>query len=336
VRTAAHPHDTTRRRTALARIAETARGGGLAIGWLIAAALIALGAAGVVAGMDTPAPNGVDRTGRTGHGDALVDASLDTIETEMRTLSVSVATLGEQARVILASLPNNDTDAVDTATATGTQLVADINARTERIRDALTQVPIVGSRAAAYELSPQTTDRHAGYVGGLASTEAIEAAWTRLTIGALSANRLSSLLAAHDQAVVDAAAAGRKGEYPTALKHLDDADNAITDAKTLRDRLKATVDVATLDQWLDRSGEYDVALRRLYDAVRKGASTATIREAMRKEQAAKDRLPPDTRSLVLIMADIGQGGINEAAIDIEQAKDDLDEALAPPTEEPAP
>ena len=105
------PHDTTRRRTALARIAETARGGGLAIGWLIAAALIALGAAGVVAGMDAPAPNGVDRTGRTGHGDALVDASLDTIESEMRTLSASVATLGEQARVILASLPNNDADA---------------------------------------------------------------------------------------------------------------------------------------------------------------------------------------------------------------------------------
>ena len=35
----------------------------------------------------------------------------------------------------------------------------------------------------------------------------------------------------------------------------------------------ATVDVATLDQWLERSGDYDVALRALYDAVRRGAST---------------------------------------------------------------
>ena len=113
-------------------------------------------------------------------------------------------------------------------------------------------------------------------------------------------------------------------------------DKAIADAKTLRDRLKATVDVSTLDAWLDRSHAYDVALRALYDAVRRGASTATIRGAMQKEQAAKDRLPPDTRSLVLIMADIGQGGINDAAIDIEQAKADLDEALAPAIEEPAP
>ena len=290
----------------------------------------------MVAGMDTPAADGADRSGRTGHGDALANASLDVVEADMRALSASVAALGDQARVILASLSSNETDAVDAATATGTQLVADIDAQTEPIRDALEVVPVVGSRAAAYELSPETIARHASYVDGLKSTEAIESAWTRLTVGALSANRLSALLAAHDQAVVDAAAAGRKGQYPTALKHLDDADAAIADAKTLRDRLKATVDVTTLDEWLDRSGDYDVALRALYDTVRRGASNTQIREAMRKEQAAKDRLPPDTRSLVLIMADIGQGGINEAAIDIEQAKADLDEALAPPVDEAAP
>ena len=329
-------HDRTTWRTALARIADAARGGGLAIVWLLAAALIALGTAGVVAGMDTPAADGTDRTGRTGHGDAVADASLDRIEADMRTLSGSVGSLGEQARTILASMASNETDAVDAASAAGTQLVGDIKAQTEAIEDALDQVPIVGSRAAAYELSPDTVDRYHGYVDGLTTTERIESAWTSLTVGALSANRLSELLAAHDQAVVDAAAAGREGQYPTALKHLDDADKAIADAKTMRDRLKATVDVSTLDEWLDRSGDYDVALRALYDAVRSGAGTGAIRQAMDKEQAAKDRLPPDTRSLVLIMAEIGQGGINDAAIDIEQAKADLDEALAPPIEEAAP
>jgi hypothetical protein len=120
------------------------------------------------------------------------------------------------------------------------------------------------------------------------------------------------------------------------VAHLDDADAAIADARTLRDRIKATVDVTTLDQWLDRSEAYDTALRDLYVAVRRGSSTDTIRTLMEREQRAKDRLPPDTRSLVLIMADIGQGGINEAAIDIEQAHTDLEEALAPPADEPAP
>jgi hypothetical protein len=310
--------------------------GGLAIVWLFAAALIAFGAAGVVAGMDTPAADGTDRTGRTGRVDALADASLDAIEADLHTLSASVGSLSEQSRTILASMASNETDAVDSTTATGTQLVAAITAQTDAIQDALAQVPIVDSRAAAYELSPETIERYQGYVDGLKTTETIESAWTSLTVGALSANRLSALLAAHDQAVVDAAAAGRKAQYPTALKHLDDADTAIADAKTLRDRLKATVDVSTLDEWLDRSGDYDVALRALYEAVRRGASTTTIAAAVRKEQAAKDRLPPDTRSLVLIMADIGQGGINDAAIDIEQAKADLDEALAPPIDEATP
>jgi hypothetical protein len=304
--------------------------------WLLAATLIALGAAGVVAGMDTPPAPGVDRTGRTGHGDALVDASLDPIEADMRELSGAVAALGEQGRVILASLSTNDTDPIDAAMVTGTQLVADIAARTERIRDALTTVPIVGSRAAAYELSPATVERYTAYAGALPAPDAMEGAWTRLTVGALSASRLSGLLATHDEAVVDAAADGRKADYSKALAHLDDADAAIADARTLRDRIKATVDVTTLDQWLDRSEAYDKALRDLYVAVRRGSSTDTIRTLMEREQRAKDRLPPDTRSLVLIMADIGQGGINEAAIDIEQAHTDLEEALAPPADEPAP
>ena len=296
--------------------------------------MIALGAAGVVAGMDTPSPNGVDRTGRTGHGDAVANASLDAIQADLQTLSDNVDTLGEQARTILAAMASNETDTVDTATAQGTQLVADIKARSERIRAALGQVPIVGTPAAAYELSSDTIDRHEAYVGGLKSTDDLDAAWGRLVVSALAANRLSGLLAAHDQAVVDAAAAGRKADYPIALGHLDDADKAITDARKLRDQLKATVDVTTLDQWLDRSHAYDVALRALYVAVRRGASTEEIRAAVEKEQAAKNQLPPDTRSLVLIMADIGQGGINDAAADIDQAHSDLEEALAPPETTP--
>lgn len=320
----------------LARLPDLVRQGAVTLAWLLAAALIALGAAGVVAGMDTPSAPGIDRTGRAGHGDAQVDAALDPIEAEMRALSASIGGLGEQARVILASLSSVKTDAVDEATASGTQLVADVEARSERIRGALTAVPVVASRAAAYELSPPTLERYTAYSGALPAAGALAGAWTRLTVGALSASRLSGLLAIHDEAVVDAAAAGRKADYAAALDKLDSADTAIADARTLRDRLKATVDVSTLDQWLDRSEAYDKALRNLYVAVRRGESAATIRDLMEEEQAAKDRLPPDTRSLVLIMADIGQGGMNDAAIDIEQAKADLDEALAPPVDDPAP
>jgi hypothetical protein len=325
-------------RTPLTRIRELTRNTLAVVIWLAAATAIALGTAGIVAGMDAPAADGSDRTGRTGRGDAVVGASLDEVEAQMRDLSGAIGSLYEQARVILASLASNEVEPVDTATAMGTALVADIEARTERIQEALDAVPIVGTQAAEYELSPATGERYASYLGGLASTRGVTEAWTRLTVASLSANRMSTLLAAHDEAVVAAAAEGRKAAYDRALEHLDGADAAIADARTLRDSLAATVDVTTLDEWLDRSGAYDVALRALYVAVRRadGRITDAVRAAMAKEQAAKARLPPDTRSLVLIMSDIGRGGMNASAIEIEQAHADLEEALAPPLAAPSP
>lgn len=322
----------------LSRIRDMTRQAVATLIWLAATLAIALGTAGIVAGMDTPAADGSDRTGRTRRGDALVDRHLDAIETELRDLSGAIGSLNDQARAVMASLSNNDPAAADAATALGTGLVADIGTRVDRTQDALTSVPIVGTQAAEYELTPATRERYAAYVGGLAATRGITESWTRLTVGSLSATRMSGLLAAHDEAVVDAAAQGRRGAYDQALGHLDDADAAIADARTLRDRLAATVDVTTLDEWLDRSAAYDVALRALYVAVQRadGQVTRAVREAMADEAAAKARLPPDTRGLVLIMSEIGQGGMNAAAIEIEQAHADLEEALAPPLTGPAP
>ena len=49
-------------------------------------------------------------------------------------------------------------------------------------------------------------------------------------------------------------------------------------------------------------------------------------------------LPPDTRGLVVIMAEIGRGGMNGAVITIEEARAKLADALEPPpaaSDEPA-
>jgi hypothetical protein len=332
-----HPATVTRRPT-LSRFADTSRQSVLALGWLLAVAIIALGAAGIVAGMDTPRADGGDRTGRSARGDATVDAALDDIEAELHAISSAIDALGEQARVVMASLAGNDTDAAAAATDRGTALVGQIETRAAATRDALDAVPLIGTPAAAYELSPGTIDRHAAYRAALDATDGLEEAWTRLTVGALSASRMSALLAAHDAAVAAAAEAGRDADYDAALGKLDEADAAIAEARTMRDRLAATVDVTTLDEWLDRSGDYDAALRKLYVAVQRadGRVTNAVRSAMREEARAKARLPPDTRSLVLIMSDIGQGGMNDAAAAIRTAGDDLREALAPASPAPAP
>jgi len=56
--------------------------------------------------------------------------------------------------------------------------------------------------------------------------------------------------------------------------------------------------------------------------------TKDVRAAIDAERAAKDRLPPDSRGLIVIMSEIGRGGMNSAVIAIEEARGRLSEALA--------
>ena len=316
----------------LARIVDLIRQAVSVVVWILAVIAIAFGSAGVVAGLDAPAVGGGDRSGRTARGDAMVDQSLGPIEPELHALAEDVHTLSGQARGVLAALAANDVALAESAATSGTALVNEIDGQVASLRDALASVPIVDSVEAAYTLSPATRDRYANDVDAVTATDGLNGQWTRLTVGSLSATRLSGLLDAHDKAVVAAAARGRAADYVAALRHLDDADAAITQARTMRDGLAASVDVTTLDAWLDRSAAYDKALRTLYAALRAsgGAVNDAVRSAARAEEAAKRRLPPDTRALVLIMSDIGRGGMTDSAVAIEQAAADIDEALSPP------
>jgi hypothetical protein len=239
--------------------------------------------------------------------------------------------LSGAARGVLAALAANDVALAESAAASGTALVTKIDADAAALRKALHAVPVAGSAEAAYAVSPGTRRRYANDLDAIAAIDDLNADWTRLTIGSLSATSLSSLLGNHDKAVVAAAERGRAADYRGALKHLDDADDAITKARAMRDNLASSVDVTTLDAWLDRSAAYDKALRDLFAALREsgGAVNEAVRRAARAEDAAKARLPPDTRALVLIMAEIGQGGMTDSADAIDQAAADIDEALAP-------
>ena len=101
--------------------------------------------------------------------------------------------------------------------------------------------------------------------------------------------------------------------------------------------------MTVLDQWLDRNADYDVALRELYKIDREGRQSDHRRLPEGQggrggaEAAARARLPPDTRGLVVIMAEIGRGGMNGAVIAIEEARGKLIDAIAasnPPSAEP--
>ena len=301
-----------------------------ALAWLVAVLAIALGAAGLVTAMDAP-PAGRDRPELTVRGDAIVDAALDAIESELATLSADVDALGTQARGALASLVGSDMTTVDGAIAAGDGLMVQVTLRVATIRQALAEVPLIGTPQARYQVSSAVRDRYDRLRAAVAEVDGLDGAWARLTTGSVAASRLSTLLAAHDQAVLSAAGLGRDAKYKEAVETLDGADAAISDSRRLRDVLANTVDVVVLDQWLDRNAGYDVALRGLYQALDDvgGRVTRAVREAIDAEKAAKERLPGDSRGLILIMGEIGRGGMNGAVIAIEQARGRLADALTP-------
>ncbi|MBA2756085.1 MAG: hypothetical protein H0U37_01395 [Chloroflexi bacterium] len=303
---------------------------GAAAGWLLAVVLIALGGAGIVTGMDGQVGPAA-RPELTSGGDSQLSPLLDGAETELTTLTADVEALGTRARGALGALNGGDLDTVEAAITDGDPIVARIVARTRRLTAALAALPILDTPTAGYAVSTAVRQRAARLTSAVDATRGLDAEWARLTTGALSAARLSSLLQAQVDAVVKAASLGRDGRYREAVSLLEDADRSIADARRLRDRLVATVDVSVLDEWLDRNEAYDTALRELYVALDGvgGRVTSKVRKAIAAEQAAKAGLPGDSRGLIVIMAEIGRGGMNEAVIAIEQARGRLADAVAP-------
>jgi hypothetical protein len=307
--------------------------------WLAIIVAIALGAAGIVTGMDHP-PGSAGRTDATTVGDAAVTAKLDAAEADLTALADTVEALGTEARGALAALNGADTTTSEAAIAAGDTLVAEVIARTAKLRQELARVPYVGSPTAGLTVSEAVVARHATLVAALDATDGLDVDWARLSAGSVAATKMSGYLAEHDRLMVEAAKKGRLAKYDAAIKLIDQAAAQIDAARTERDELVQTVDVSVLDEWLSRNADYDVALKDLYKAIKKVGTKVTkaTRAAVKAEAAARARLPPDPRGLVIIMADIGRAGMNGAVIDIEEARaklsDALDAGAAPPSEPP--
>jgi hypothetical protein len=299
-----------------------------AVVWLALVLAIAMGAAGLVSGADHQ-PGTAARPELTFTRDAEVDAALGLATRDLEALVDKVAALGVQARGALAALNGTETSTVDVAIAEGDRLLDEMLAQTSAVRRELVGVPYVARLDAAMLISDARVARHTALVAALDATDGLQDAWVRLTSGSVTATQLSTLLARHDVEVTDAAALGRAARYEDAIERLDDADETVDEARTLRNQLANTVDVTVLDAWLDRIANYDEALRGLYVAYSNVGSRVTdeLHEAKEAEEAALRELPSDTRGMVVIMAEIGRGGMNGAVIAIEEARGRLARAI---------
>ena len=296
--------------------------------WLAMVIAIALGAAGLVGGTDH-LPGTAARPELTYDRDREVDAILDLASADLVELADTVSELGVQARGALAALNGSETETVEAAIAEGDRLLDAVTAQTTSLRLELADVPYIARTDTAMLVASEPVARHAALGAALDATDGLRDAWFRLTTGSVAAIQLSSLLALHDEQVLAAAELGRAARYEDAMAGLDGADATILAARSLRTQLSNTVDVSVLDEWLDRNAAYDVALRNLYAEYARVGNTVTqaLRDAIAAEADARRQLPPDTRGLVVIMAEIGRGGMNGAVIAIEQARGRLTAAI---------
>ncbi len=95
--------------------------------WFAIIVVIALGAAGLVSGLDH---RSAARPELTAAGDARVTPMLDAAEADLTALTAQVEALGTQARGALAALNGADPKTAEAAIAEGDRLVADIEQRT--------------------------------------------------------------------------------------------------------------------------------------------------------------------------------------------------------------
>ena len=309
---------------------------GVRLAWLAVAALIAIGGAGIVAAMDRPPLHGA-RAELTWTGDTAATRVLDAATLHLEELDQHVASLGDYGRMALANAIARDSAGHDVAVTGGTQVLAQVDTDIASFRTALNAVPGLGP-GEELRIAPSIRDRYDALVAALPAVTSIDQSWNRLSLGTISALRLTDLLTQHDVVAGNAALDGSKRLYAAAIQKLATADGLLTQAEKLRDGLKNTTDVSTLTTWIDRNRTYDKALTTLYSALvkSKGKVTDAVRTAFKAEEKARSELPPDTRGLTVIMSDIAQGGLNQAVIAIETARGDLDAALANANEAASP
>lgn len=308
----------------------------VAVAWLVAALVVALGAAGIIAALDH-LPGGTGRPELTWTADRAVAGDLDAASVEIVALADAVGVLGGHGRTALSALVGRDSPGLSVALDAGAAQLDAVDAAAARVAARLATIPLAGADRAIRH-SVETLARYDAAAAALAAVDPLRPSWERLTAGVVPATELTDHLLAHDQIAATAIQSGGAGKYPQAIERIDKAAAELAAARTIRDRLAGTVDVATLDEWIDRNVAYDGALRDLWDALRRssGRVTSAVRDAAARERTARELLPPDARALVVILGDVARGGLNQAVIAIEEARGQLLDAGVRGGASPAP
>jgi hypothetical protein len=300
-------------------------------GWTIVFTTFAVGAAGLIGESFHPAGS-LARAELTYSGDAALAARLDAATTQLQAISANVDELAADAKSALEEVASTDPTRLRDALARGGQAATAIATQTRDLKESLADLPGDGPDA-VLQFSNATLVRRASIIAALDAATSLASLWQTVTGGAANAAHLINLIDTHDQTVLAAAAEGRDHHYKTGATILGTALETIGQVQQLRATMIAGTGDTVLDEWISRTSNYDRALQALYLALVKshGVVTLDVQAKRRDERAAFSQLPPDRRTIIVIVSEVARGGLTEAILAIDEAHARIDDALGGPS-----
>jgi len=306
------------------------------IAWTAVFAVLAAGAAGLVAQGSHPPGSGA-RAELTAEGDAALNARLDQAAVALESISADVDALAEAAKTALGEIASADQAKLRASLQEGTDLAAKIDAASRALQGSLAGLP--GDEPdAILRYGNATLVRRAAVLTALDAAANLHAHWEQVSAKAEEASGLITLISQHDSIVVEAAGQGRTRHFGQAATTLNDAILTVAGVRAERVKLIADPGQTVLDEWIERNRDYDLALQGLYLALDESggdAHTAKVQAARVAERRAYDQLPPDRRTIIVIVAEVARGGLTQAVLAIEDASGRMDDALADASNAPA-
>lgn len=300
------------------------------MGWLLLAAGLAFGSAGMAA-VTQPQPVTGHRPELTWAADRELSAKLDAAVRDLVLLNGDVDVLSQMAREVLTDLVQIDQAKLTQAWDGGSSAVDSIYARAGDLDTRLICNPWDATRD--LELSktydPALVDRYHHICLAVASVAPLRGEWESLVAGSQTAMSLATDIGTHDQVGTSALQLATQGRYPEALAKLASASSAISDATSTAADLAKVLDVSTLQDWLSRTTGWDNAARILWQSVigSKGVITPQVTAAIKVEKAARALLPDDNAVLQVVMDELA-GNLIPQGISIENSRGAFASALS--------
>jgi hypothetical protein len=297
------------------------------VGFLLLSAILALGGAGLVGQLSHP-PGDARRAELTYTADEQLKGQLDGLASQVQGVSTIVDSLAADARAALTAVAAADGDALKTALDRGTERATAAQSTVAQIRSSLAGLPGEGHDATAV-YSNDILVRRAALLAALDSVGGLGPLWDSVTARADDAATLILAIRTHDTTVASAATQGVAAKYAAALDLLTQASATLDQIVQLRRQIVAGSDATVLDEWIGVHQAYDTALANLYKALKKsgGVRNPVVDADYQAVQQAQANLPADNRQIVVIVAEVAQGGLSQAVIAIDDARGRIEQAL---------